>query len=102
MTVAVLLLSVLSLRVPLTVAVAETVDKLGNEALLFVVMVKTALLDPGMLVNVQRTVPVVLTAGLVQTHPVGAVMDWNVTSAGKGKLMVTEFVLLVKLLTVAV
>jgi hypothetical protein len=55
-----------------------------------------------MLVNVQRTVPVVLTAGLVQTHPVGAVMDWNVTSAGKGKLMVTEFVLLVKLLTVAV
>jgi hypothetical protein len=89
MAVALLLRRFGSDVVELTVAVFVIVAASGAAGLTCTARMKVAVVPLASEPVVQFTVPVAPTGGIVQAHPVGAVSDWNVVSAGSTSVIAT-------------
>src|SRR5438067_1767786 len=87
--VALLLLVFESAVVELTVAVFEIVAPSAVSGLTWTARVNVAVAPLANDPVVQFTVPVAPTGGVVQDHPAGVGIDWNVVCEGNGSFMVT-------------
>src|SRR5437763_1390738 len=87
--VALLLSLFASAVVELTVAVLEIVVPSAVFGLTWTASVNAAVAPLASDGVVHVTVPVEPTAGVVQDHPAGVAIDWNVVCAGDGSVIVT-------------